>query len=500
MQHRIRHTVFYSPLALLIIGLTLSLVSSDWFFAGARQLVNSMVDRFDWLFSWSTFGCVMLMLVIYFSPLGKVRIGGDAAKPILTRWRWFAITLCTTIATGILFWGTAEPIFHLSSPPAGSGDDPAVFAMSSMFMHWTITPYSMYSVGGLTFALAYYNYKQPFRLSSMLYPLFGDQAHGKIGDLMDAVCLFSLVAGMAASLGAGILTLTGGLNLFIELPQNGFTYGLIGVVIVGSFLLSASTGLQKGIRIISNWNAIGFILLALFVLVLGPTQEMFALAGEGLLDFSKHFFSRSTDIGNPIDKNWQHAWTVFYWANWFAWAPITALFLGRLGVGYTVRQFIQTNLILPTVFGALWMIIFGGSSITFDGVLDGLFQSELATNGPESIAYQLLAQLPLANLTSGFFLVLVFLSYVTAADSNISAMSALSVDEISPENPEAPIYIRMIWGIVIGTVSWVMITFAGIDGIKIISNIGGFPAMILISLVGIGLVRMTFFGIKNVKN
>lgn len=451
-----------------------------------------MVNWFDWMFSWSTFGCVVLVIVVYFSPLGKLKIGGNDALPLLTRWRWFAITLCTTIATGILFWGTAEPIFHLAYPPAGSGEDAATFAMSSLFMHWTLTPYSIYTVGGLTFALAYYNYGQPFRLSSMLYPLLGERAHGRIGDAMDAICLFSLVAGMAASLGAGILTLAGGLNLFGVIAGGKLTYALIGGAIVAAFLLSASTGLQRGIRVLSNWNAIGFMLLAFFVLVMGPLQEVFSLAASGLQDYIVHFLSRSTNIGNPIAEDWQHSWTIFNWANWFAWAPITALFLGRLGVGYTVRQFIQTNLLLPSIFGGLWMVIFGGNSIFFDGILGGVFQAELAQNGPESVVYQLLRQFPLSNVTSGFFLVLVFLSYVTAADSNISAMSALSVDGITPANPEAPLYIRLIWGVVIGTVSWVMISFAGVDGIKIISNIGGFPAMLLLTLVGSGLLRLLF--------
>ena len=331
----------------------------------------------------------------------------------------------------------------------------------------------------------------------MLYPLFGDKAHGWVGQLTDAICLFALVAGMAASLGAGILTLTGGLELFTNLQEGPLLYGLICIAIVAAFLVSAATGLQKGIRTLSNINALGFIALAIFVLTFGPTRDMLQIAGTGLVDYFSHFLSRSTNINNPIPREWQHGWTAFYWANWFAWAPITALFLGRLGVGYTVRQFVQTNLIFPSIFGGLWMIIFSGASISFDGQLAGAFQKLLGESGPESIIYQLFEQLPAAGFISAFFLTIVFLSYVTAADSNISAMSALSVKGISPERPEAPLYIRLIWGLVIGLVAWVMITYAGIDGIKLISTLGGFPAMLLITLVGIGLLRMLIFNMNE---
>ena len=502
MAQRLRHFVFLSPLALLLIGLVLSLVSTERFFEDAQAVVNWLLLHFDWLFSWSTFLFVLLVAAVYFSPLGKQKIGGEEAKPILSRWRWFAITLCTTIATGILFWGTAEPIFHLSSPPTGSGDDPAAFAMSTLFMHWTITPYAIYTVAGLSFALAYYTYKQPFSLSSMLYPLVGERAHGWPGQLIDAVCLFALVAGMAASLGTGILAIDGGLSGFLETsPENagaippettfpGFRYAMIGLAIVAAFLLSAASGLQRGIRILSNFNALGFIALAFFVLCFGPTRHLFALAGKGVVDFVVHFLPRSSNIGNPIPSDWQHSWTIFYWANWFAWAPISALFLGRLSVGYRVREYIQTNLLWPSLFGALWMVIFGGSSIALDAETGGAFQAGLIENGPESVVYQLFGELPATKLFSGLLLVLLFLSYVTAADSNISAMGGLSVQGISPEQPEAPLYIRLIWGLVIGLVSWVMITFAGVDGVKLISTIGGFPAMLLIILVGLGLLRL----------
>lgn len=204
--------VFFPPLIFLIATVIYSLLDSEGFLFTMQKANGWILNNFGWLFSWATFGFLLILLVVYFSPLAKVRIGGKDAQPILNRWRWFAITLTTTIATGILFWGPAEPLYHFNGPPAGLGlttpsEAAATFSMSTLFMHWTLTPYGIYTIAGLVFALAYYNLKQPFRLGALLFPLVGKRAHGTLGTITDVICLYGLVAGMAASLGTGILTL-----------------------------------------------------------------------------------------------------------------------------------------------------------------------------------------------------------------------------------------------------------------------------------------------------
>jgi choline-glycine betaine transporter len=450
-------------------------IGSDW-----------VMSHFDWLFNWSIFACLLVVLAAYFSPLGRVKIGGEGAEPLLSRPRWFAVTVCTTIATGILFWGTAEPIHHLSGPPLAGADKPAIFAMSTMLLHWTLTPYGMYTLGGLLFALAFYNRKQPFALSSLLEPIFGRRIHRFGGSAIDAVCLFALVTGMAGSLGAGILSLSGGLG-FGKSPA---VLGLITGAIVVAFCISAVSGLQRGIRLLSSINIVGFICLALFVFLAGPTVDALWLSLEGAGDYVATFFPRSLGLDAGIDAEWGRAWTSFYWAGWYAWAPVTALFLGRLGVGYTVREFIRVNLFYTSLFGAFWMVCFGAIGLVTDE--SGTLTAALTESGPEAVIYVLLDTLPLQKFTPWLFLALVFLSYVTAADSNISAMSALSVQGITPENPEAPLFVKLLWGGVIGSVAWVMIAFAGVDGIRLINTLGGFPAMLLFLLAGVSLCSLIY--------
>lgn len=469
----------------MLISTVLSLTHKDTFFQYVEAVNTWILETFGQVFSWTSFLCVLMIIVIYFSPVGKIRIGGAAAKPLLSKWKLFSITLCTTIATGVLFWGTAEPLYHLHQPPSSLGVTPAsheaqTFAMSTMYMHWTLTPYSIYTIMALLFALSYYNLKRPFSLGTLLYPLFGKYSQGWVGSGIDVICLFALVAGMAASLGSGVLSISGGLNEVFGLHKSMWLNAGIALAIVVFFTISAGSGLMKGIRILSDYNARAFFVLSALVFFLVAPWESLVIGAEGFADYVKNFFSRSTQLGQPLDASWSQSWTTFYWANWMAWAPVSSLFLGRIGYGYTVRQFIHFNLLLTSLFGAVWMMIFGGATLHIDGSVaeHPLFYS-LQNFGPESIIYQIFNKLPLSSLLSFFFLLLVFLSMVTASDSNTSAMSGMSSTGITPENSEAPFYIKVAWGVIIGVVSWVMITYAGIDGIKMISTIGGLPALFL---------------------
>ncbi len=493
---KLRRWVFFPPFFVLLGATIYSLVNVESFLQQVTLLNNWILDKFGWLYALGTLFFLLICVWVYFSPIAKIRIGGTEANPILTRWRWFAITLTTTVAIGILFWGTAEPLYHLHQPPANmdieeNSLEAAQFSMSTMFMHWTFTPYAIYTLAGLMFALTYYNLKQPFSLGSLLYPLLGKRAHGRIGKATDAICLYSLVAGMAASLGAGILTISSGMETMMGIKGSALSLGLITLAIVASFIVSAASGLLKGIRILSNINVIVFIGIAIFVAIFGPTLFMLKLGLQGFWEYCSNFIPRSAYTLGINDSSWLNSWTIFYWANWLAWTPVTALFLGRLAYGYTVRDYIHFNLLLPALFGMLWMTIFSGASMQMDINNNASpMYDVLQKQGAEYVIYAVFQQLPIPKIMSVIFLITSFLSYVTAADSNTSAMSGISATGISPESPEPSFWIKLVWGTIVGTIAWVMVAFAGIDGIKMTSNLGGLPALFLIIAVGIGMIRM----------
>ncbi|MEM9991381.1 MAG: BCCT family transporter [Bacteroidota bacterium] len=491
----LKHQVFWPPFLVLLSSAVYSFFDPDAFLEAVSQLNTLLLEYFGWLFSWSMFFFLLLCVIIYFSPIAHVRIGGREATPILNRWRWLSITLCTTVATGILFWGSAEPMYHLYQPPQNAGfeaatTEAAVFSVSTLLMHWTFTPYGVYALASLTFALAYYNLKQPFSLSALLYPLLGNAAKGRMGDFIDAICLYSLVAGMSASLGTGILMMAGGLDALAGIPQTPLLLGLVALTIVITFVLSAISGLMKGIRILSDWNFKLLVGFCIFILVFGPTLFIFEFGAKAIADYVVHFVPRSlAPVGN--DTNWANAWTVFYWAVWLAWTPISALFLGRLAIGYTVREFLNTNLVFTSLFSLFWMMVFGSTAIHMDFVTESIdLYAVLQDGGPQNVMFAIFDYFPLAKWLGILFLVMSFLSFVTAADSNTTAMGGISSTGISPENPEPSIWIKLAWGGTIGVVAWVMVTFAGIDGIRMASNLGGLPALFLILAMSVGVIRL----------
>jgi choline-glycine betaine transporter len=497
----IRPVVFIPPALLAVAALVYSLIDNAGFSAMASVANNWLLDKFGWLFSLGSLGFLVAIIAVFFSPLAKVKIGGQDAVPLLSDYNWFAITLCTTIAIGILFWGTAEPLYHFASPPGGFGIEagsPAAvrFAMSTMFMHWTFTPYAIYTLPALMFAFVFYNMKKPFSLGSTLTPIMGDRAIGRFGEVIDALCLYALILGMAASLGTGILSLAGGLSYQYGAPNNTITYWIIGGLIVITFIISAGTGLMKGIRFLSDINTKVLIFITVFVFLFGPTIYILQLGTEGLGEYLSTFFQRSLLTGAAAYKSgegidmWGQWWTNFYFANWLAWAPITALFLGRLGYGQTVRKFLFFNFLLPAIFSGLWMSVFSGAALRFE--LDGKGISEQLAKGPEYTGFAVLGNLPLSAVIIPVFLFVCFICFVTAADSNTNAMGGISTTGISPESPEPKLPAKIFWGILVGMVAVVMISASGIGGIKTLSNLGGLPSLFIELAILMGLVKIMY--------
>lgn len=461
--------------------------------------------RFDWLFSYASFAAVCLVAWAALSPLGAVRIGGPDAKPILSRWNWFSITLCTTIAIGILFWGAAEPMFHVSAPPAFSGveahtEEAARFALSSMFMHWTITPYAIYTVPALAFALAHYNLGRPYSLSGPLSIVFGRMATGRAGALIDAVGLYALVAGVAASLGAGVMTLSGGLEASAGIYDSVLLRFAITAAIVLVFVASSISGVQRGIKFLSDVNTRFFFVLVLFVLAAGPTLQILALGAESVVEYATKFIPRSLALGGRAGDPWTRDWTVFYFANWLAWAPVTALFLGRISVGYTVREFILINLVAPAAFGAVWMTVFGGAAISADAA-GGALSATLDARGPESVIYVLFNTLPLSGVVIPAFIFLTFISFATAMDSNTHSIAGVCLKNFKPgeRRPKAERWVKIFWGALVGAVAFIMTSTTGIDGVRMLSNLGGLPGLFILIAMGAVIVTMRASWLSEVR-
>jgi choline-glycine betaine transporter len=489
----IRHAVFWPPFLLLIGAAILSFTSRETFVTATTNANNWVIANLGWLFSLTGLLMVAGCIAVYFSPLGNVRIGGANAKPMLGYFNWFAITLTTTIAT-LTFWGLVEPVYHVSAPPESLGIEPnspaaATFAMSTLFLHWTITPYAIYCVPAIVFAFAYYNMRKPYSLSSTLAPILGKKMNGRTGAVVDAVSLYTLALGMAASMGTSILNLSGGMNHIFGVESTPVLWAIVAAVVTATFIISASTGLMKGIRILSDINMKAFVIIVIFVFIVGPTSYIVNLGTESFGIYLTDFFEKSLFTGASAGDPWPQWWTTFYWASWFAWALIISLFLGRIAYGYKVKTVILVNFVLPAVFGAVWMSVFGGTAIHMQ--MNGVGLSDvMAANGPEAVLYAVFGALPWAKIVIPFFVFIVFITFVTACDSNIAAMSGISSSGISPESPEPGTMIKVVWGVAVSLISWTMISFANIDGVKMLNNLGGVPALFLEMAVFVSLIKI----------
>ncbi len=495
MLKSLRPLVFFPTFLILVSALILSLVDLEHFTAVTGALNSKVLELFSWLFSLGSFYLLVLVAITYFSKLGDIRIGGENSTPLITKPRWFMIVLCTTLAVGVLFWTTAEPIYHLHAPPESLGieagsPDASLFALSAMFLHWGPTPYAIYCVPALIFALSFYNLKLPFSISSSLRPVFGKALTPRVSDIIDALALYSLVVGMASSLGTGALTLLGGVSQFIDIERNAVTLGVFILLIVATFVFSAASGLNKGIARLSKANFWMLIALFVFVLICGPTVYMLSIGVEGLGAYLQNFFRLSLFTGQAANDPWPQWWSVFYWAVWFAWAPITAMFLGKIGRGYTVKEFIQVNLLFPSLFILFWVSVFAGTALYLDTTTDGALYEVLNNGGVEQLLYYIMDQMPLSGVTSFFLILVAFISYVTAADSSTDAIGDLCTKDFTSESDEGTaLPIKILWGTLIGLVAWIMVSTVGINGVKQLSNLGGLPATLIILACSLTLIK-----------
>lgn len=488
MQKTLRAQVFFPPFILLVMGTLTSIFYKDVFLLHATQIHQNVLAVLGPVYSGVAFLMVVACVVVFFSPLAAVRIGGEHAKPDLNRWQWFTISLCSTVACGLLFWGTAEPVLHYFQPPQSLSQPSLVFSLASLILHWTFTPYAIYTVPALVFALNFHNLKTEMSFASCLYPLFGLKTCKRLNSWVDCLCLYSLAIGMASSLAAGSLILWGGLNQLCAVPKTPWTLALITSVIVITFIGAATSGVLKGIKVLADWNVKLFMVLIFYVACCVPFADIVQLSGQSLMYYIHHFFELSLWPNVHPKDSWGYQWGSFYWAVWMSWAPMTALFLGKIAKGYTVREFIVMNFIVPALFSFIWISLFGGFALTY-GSLDALYAS-LLSDGSESLIYVLMRTLPFSSILIAVFLVTCFLSFVTAADSSTVAMAEISstADEHSTEKKR----VKMSWGVVLGLIAFLTLIYAGVDGIKMLGNFSGIPALFILFFVLMSLIKWNF--------
>ena len=496
MLKKTRWNVFLPPFLFLLACVVFNFIDTNKFTEACGTVYNGILQNFGWANLAGPFCMIIALLYVYFSPLGEYVIGGKNAKPLFDKRTWFFIALCTTIACGIVFWAAAEPLQHYLYPPESLNIEPAsseaaVFSMTVIFTHYTLMPYATYTIVTVMFAFAYYNMKKKFSIGSCLAPFVPEKHEGKVGIVVDVIAIFALCAGLAASLGIGVLNINGALTNMLGLPSNSITWLVIIVCVTAFFVLSAISGIVKGIKVLSDMNVYLYLFLIALIFLCGGTVFILEFGLESIAKWLSTFFERCLFTGASTGDPWSDNWTIFYMGNWFAWAPITGVFLGRISRGRKVKEVIKVNLFATSIFCMIWFIIISGATLNFAMHDPDCGLIEAFNLGYENAIYCLLDNLPLAAITKVLFFIAVVISFITAADSNTVAIAGLCCNSDGEEDPESPAALKILWGVIISAVTWIMMSVGdGMTGIKILSNVGGFPAMILVICIMFALIRV----------
>ena len=442
-----------------------------------------LMSTFDWLFMGAGNLFVLFCLLLIMTPLGRVRLGGADARPDYSRSTWFAMLFAAGMGIGLMFFGVSEPVEHFLQPPLGleAADTAAMvrLGMAGAIYNWGIHGWAMYAVVALSVAFASYNLGLPMTLRSAFYPLLGDAVWGRFGHVIDILSVFATVFGLAVSLGLGAQQVTAGLAYLWGTPATDAIQVLLIVGITGIALASVVSGMEKGIKRLSQANLLIALLLLVFVLTVGPTLDIAAGFAASLGRYVAAVGPLSNWVGRE-DLHFMHGWTTFFWAWWIAWSPFVGLFVARVSRGRTVRELVACMLLVPTTMIAVWMNAFGGTALS--QYLDNGHRDVIAAvqaQQPEIALFMLLETLPLVNVTSFIGLVLVVVFFVTSSDSG-----SLVIDTITAGGKlDAPVVQRVFWCVLEGLVAIALLLGGGLVAAQAATLAAGLPfVLVLVAL------------------
>lgn len=444
-----------------------------------------------WLFVLTSSGFVVFVLWLALSRFGNITLGRDDEEPEFKTISWVSMMFSAGMGIGLMFYGVSEPITHFATPPPGTGaagnPEATQNAMATTLFHWTLHPWAIYAVVGLAIAYGVYRKGRLQLISAAFEPLLGRHANGPWGKVIDMLAIFATLFGSAASLGLGALQIRSGLHIVSgwSATGNAVLIGIIAILTV-AFVLSAVTGVAKGIQWLSNINMVLAIALAVFVFVVGPTVFILNLVPTSLGSYIQDLAMMSARTGAEGGKTneWLQSWTVFYWAWWLSWTPFVGMFIARISRGRTIRQFVSGVLLVPSLVSLVWFCIFGGAAIKLQQTGTDI----AGAGGVETQLFSTLEAYPLATVASVVVMILVAIFFVSGADAASIVMGTLSErGTIEPSKPTV-----IFWGVATGAVAAVMLLVGGSDaltGLQTITIVAALPFVLVMIGLAVALVK-----------
>ncbi|HCY88452.1 MAG TPA: glycine/betaine ABC transporter permease [Desulfobacteraceae bacterium] len=488
MQHqkaKLDIPITASSVIVCSIFIIATLISAD----AVKEVFNTIFQFFIKNFGWSYLlivaGFVLFCFVMAISKFGNIKLGKDDEPAEFSLMAWFAMLFAAGMGIGLVFWGVSEPMFHFATPPHADPKSPqaAADAMRIAFFHWGLHPWSCYAVVALVLAYFQFRKGKPGLFSWTLEPLIGEAAvRGGIGKAIDALAIVVTLFGVANSLGMGAMQVTTGLNKLYAIPNTNTVSIILIAIITVLFILSAVSGVSKGIKILSTTNMYMAFALMAMVLFCGPTIYILESLIESLGDYFQSiikysfFLDTTQGVEKHVGYDWMGSWTVFYWAWWLVWAPFVGAFIARISRGRTIREFVFGSLLAPTLLCAVWFAIIGGTALNFELTMpESPGIAAAALKDPTAAVFQMYDLLPMSSILSLMTMVIICIFFITSADSATYVIGVMSSNgHIRPDNRA-----KIGWGILCSTIAVMLLLTGGLKAVQTVSFIFSFPFMIL---------------------
>ena len=488
----VHNPVFYPSLIIIALSVILAVIFNEQAEASFENAQNIVSQKAGWVYTIAVNTFIIFCLYIAFGKYGSIRIGGPLARPEFKVPAWFAMLFSTGIGNGLVLFSIADPVRDFMDPPrlAASADPKAIAqeAINFSFLHHGIHGWAIYSVIGLSLAYFTYNRKMPLTIRSVFYPLLGERIHGWIGDVIDVVAVVATLFGLATTMGFGIGQINAGFSHVFGIPYSLGAQYLIILGITAIATVSVVSGVNKGIKFLSELNVGVALLIFIMVLILGPTAFILKSYVQNIGSYLTNFVDLATWSDSYGSDSWHNNVTLMYWGWWASWSPFVGTFIARISRGRTIREFILGVLFLPAMVTFLWFSAFGGTTML--GLMEGDFSLATAVGENASTAlYVFFEKFPLAIVLKVLGLILICSFIITSADSG-----ALVVDSItSGGSKKTPAIQRIIWASLAGLIAAALLTGGGLGTLQAAVTISGLPFAILLLLMCVSL----YMGVKE---
>lgn len=459
-QSHINKAVFFTSAVLIFLLVAFAAFFPDVADKNFKLLQQQIFTNASWFYILAVALILLSVTFLGLSRYGDIKLG-DHAQPDFRYHSWFAMLFSAGMGIGLMFFGVAEPVMHYLSPPVGTPEsvEAAKQAMRLTFFHWGLHAWAIYAIVALILAFFSYRHGLPLTLRSALYPIIGDRIYGPIGHAVDIFAVIGTVFGVATSLGYGVLQVNAGLNHLFGVPINETVQVILIVVITGLATISVVSGLEKGIRFLSELNLGLALLLLALVLLLGPTVLLLKSFVENTGGYLSELVSKTFNLYayEPKSSNWLGGWTLLYWGWWLSWSPFVGMFIARVSRGRTIREFVTGVLFVPAGFTLMWMTVFGNSAIY---LIMEKGATDLAATVQQDVAlalFNFLEHFPFSSVLSFIAMAMVIVFFVTSADSGAMVVDTLA----SGGSSNTPVWQRIFWASLMGIVAIALLIAGG---------------------------------------